>query len=302
MTDPLTPLSDEDLSAALDGMATPDVDARIQADPAARARLEHLKAASSAVAQDPPAILDPAVIDALVAQAIERGTAPASETAGVVTPLAPRRRTAAGTQRWLVAAAVVVLMAIGLGFVYSGTHSDDTQDAGVALEDGRAASQDDSPSPEPQVSSSAEQGEDSAETPPDHGAPGQPNQAVPDDPSDETSPDSDAQAPAELTELGTFDDKDALRTELRAGFPQDAQLAEGMRPTEANVTRCNNFIQTVLVDLSLSTDPDAVGQATVADKTYLVYEYAIDGGTEGRSKLLTAADLDSCDLLFSFVR
>lgn len=298
MTEPLTPLSDEDLSAALDGMAAPGVDARIQADPAAQARLGQLQAARDAVAQAPVPVLDPAAIDALVAQAIDRGTAPAAEPGGVVTPLAPRRRTSAGTQRWLVAAAVVVLMAIGLGFVYSGTHSDDTQDAGVVLQDDQASSQGDASNPEPSINSSAERGEDSAEAPPDHGAPGQPDAAVPTDPGAE----ADAQAPAELTELGTFDDKDALRAELRAGFPQDAELVEGPRPTEANVTRCNNFIQTVLVDLSLSADPDAVGQATVADKAYLVYEYAVDGGIEGGSKLLTAADLDSCNLLFSFVR
>lgn len=307
MTEPLPPLSDEDLSAALDGMAGPDVEARIQADPSALARLGALRAASEAIGDAPT--VGPEAFDALIIRAIEVGTDPAADARtedatvvtppttpdGVVTPLAPRRRVSAGAQRWLVAAAVVALVAIGLGLVYSGTRDNRTQTAATGIQQDRNAA-----SGETDATASRDDGKESSGAEAnDHAfdaAPGQSGaEAVPE-------LEADAMEPADLHQLGSFEDVSSLRTMLRAGFPQDAPTVEGDRPNNAAVTRCNDFIQTVLGDVSLSPDPDEVGQATVDGDEYLIYEFSVTDNADVGSKLITAAEPQSCDLLFTFVR
>ena len=309
MTEPLAPLSDEDLSAALDGMAGPDVEARLQADPSAQERFDALRAASQAVGHA-PADPVPGTFDALIARAIEVGTAPAvAETGpaptaptspdGVVTPLAPRRRTSPGLQRWLVAAVIVALVAIGLGLVYSGTHDGTTQDVATGAQaDRNAARGEDGATPSASEDDGTDAGssEDSnVDEAPSHGADEPPLGAIPD-------ADPNAQELADLAQLGTFDDVSSLRTILRAGFPTDASMVEGERPTNASVDRCRDFAQTVLGDYSLDADPDEVGYATVDGDPYLVYEFPVSDPSVDASKLITAAEPRSCDLLFTFVR
>ncbi|MEO6987225.1 MAG: hypothetical protein ABI239_01100 [Aquihabitans sp.] len=295
MTEPLPPLSDEDLSAALDGMAEPDVEARIQADPSARARLDALRAASETIGRGSAPTLDANTVDALIAQAIEVGNSPAEDGEpssapqvspdGVVTPLAPRRRSGTGTQRWLVAAVIVVLMAIGLGLVYSGTRSPQNETAAVSTQNERAASSSDTAEP-------AADGADAAM--PDHF----------DTEASGAAPEADAsdQEPAALDQLGSFDDIRSLRSELRDGFPPDSAPVVGDRPSNISVDRCNNFIQTVLGNMSPAPEPEALGYVSVDGDPYLVYEYSITDSSTSGSKLITAANPDSCDLLFNFVR
>ena len=294
MTEPLAPLSDEDLSAALDGVAGPDVEARIQADPSAQERLAALRAASNAIGRAPAPALDPGTVDALVARAIAEGTSratgsepslstPPTSPDGVVTPLAPRRRSSAGRQQWLVAAVVVALVAIGLGLVYSGTRQARTETTATGAQADRNAARNGTTT----VPSAEDASGDGAA--PSHSG------AQPDlDPS--------AQKPAALDQLGSFDDVSALRTVLRAGFPQDPSPVVGDRPTNASVNRCSSQIQTVLGEMALSPEPDEVGYATIAGKKYLVYEFSITGSSTVGSKLITAAEPESCDLLFNFVR
>ena len=309
MTEPLAPLSDEDLSAALDGMAGPDVEARLRTDPSARERFDALRAASQAIGQTPAPPM-PGTFDALVARAIDIGTAPAdadpspsapTSPDGVVTPLAPRRRTSPGLQRWLVAAVIVALVAIGLGLVYSGTHDGNTQTTATGAQADRntARSEDDaSPSTDEGIDTAAESGgADQADQLPSHDAALPPPAVDPDE-----ADDPDAQQPADLDQLGSFDDKSALRTVLRAGFPTDAALVEGDRPTNASVDRCSNFAQTILGDYSLGSEPDEVGYATIAGSQYLVYEFPVTDPSGDTTKLITAAEPNSCDLLFTFVR
>ncbi len=307
MTEPLAPLSDEDLSAALDGMAGPDVEARLQADPSAQERLDALRSASQAVGRAAAAPVR-GTFDALIARAIEVGTAPAdtppspaapTSPDGVVTPLAPRRRTSPGLQRWLVAAVIVALVAVGLGLVYSGTHDGNTQTTATGAQADRntARGEDDATSSASEGTDAAGEssGDGGSDEVPSHDSAEPPLGAIPD-------ADPTAQQPADLAQLGSFDDVSALRTILRAGFPADASNVEGERPTNASVDRCSAFAQTVHGDYSLAPDPDEVGYATIDGDPYLVYEFPVTDPSAEASKLITAAEPQSCDLLFTFVR
>src|SRR4051812_6395945 len=74
MTDHLPPLSDEDLSAALDGEAPPEVVARIAADPGAQARSAALAAVRNAVAEQPDPLRAAAVDELIVGALAAVGT------------------------------------------------------------------------------------------------------------------------------------------------------------------------------------------------------------------------------------
>ena len=88
-----TPPLDDDLSADLDGAATPDVRQRLASDPAARARQDALRAAAGLVA-DPVEPLAPPAVDELVAAALAAG-ADADEAA----PGSGRRTRRSGRRR-----------------------------------------------------------------------------------------------------------------------------------------------------------------------------------------------------------
>jgi hypothetical protein len=76
MTTSPPPLDDLQLSDALDGDAGPDVAARLAGDPAARARLDQLRAARDLVAAGEVAPLPDATVDRLVAAALDPLDAP----------------------------------------------------------------------------------------------------------------------------------------------------------------------------------------------------------------------------------
>jgi hypothetical protein len=93
MTD-TPPLTDDDLSAVLDGEAPAHVVARAEADPAARARLAELRAAADFVAA-PVAALPDDVVDRLVSRALDAADQafddrPGTAAAAIATPLDAR--------------------------------------------------------------------------------------------------------------------------------------------------------------------------------------------------------------------
>ena len=107
MNDPLSPLSDEDLSAVIDGEASPAVIARVEADPRAQARLTALREAIARLQAEPAAPLDQKTVDRLITRALS----PAPD--GLSSP--PSRAGRRTPPSWLVAAVVLACMAIGLG-------------------------------------------------------------------------------------------------------------------------------------------------------------------------------------------
>jgi hypothetical protein len=135
MTDPND--FDELASAHLDGVTSPEEAARVEADPALRARVEELRVVRTALG-DVPAV-DPARRDAAIAAAVaafgdegaERDTI---SPPAAVTPLATRRLSPT-TVRVLSAAAVVALLALLvplLGDIGGGDDDPSSESAGEA--------------------------------------------------------------------------------------------------------------------------------------------------------------------------
>jgi len=170
MNDDHSTVDDEVLSAVLDGAATPDERARVQASPEALARLEQLSAASAAVSAPVPP-LEAEVADALVARALDeadRATGPAEPV-----PLRRPEPRPAQERAWPArlgvavgaAAAIVVLVVAVAGLAGQGrsSSSDSAQGSGgqVTADDAVSAESADA---------SGVAGGSSAPDPPDLGA------------------------------------------------------------------------------------------------------------------------------------
>lgn len=277
MTDPHAPLSDEDLSAALDGQADASVLERLGTDPQAQERYRSLESARSFLAAQAVAPLAPDLVDTLVERAIREGGADAAPAAvGNVTPLtAPprsaRRRT--GPPMWSVAAVVAALVAVGVGLVWSGR------------DDGNGGDQAATPTTELDATdlgdrSAAEQPEGPAPT--FRAEPG---------------------IPAIVIDLGRFDTKEALREALRedgvssSGTPVESDLA----PTTEQVQRCGTQVATLMDGEGIS-DTYGKAYAQVADEAYLVYEFELDEATDDGTHLISVVDPVSCNPLITFYR
>ncbi|MCB0964924.1 MAG: hypothetical protein KDA98_16730, partial [Acidimicrobiales bacterium] len=239
MNDDPTPLTDEELSAAVDGEADAALLARIEADPTARARRDELRAAADQVAALPPVELGAADVDRLIATALDAPTAPA----------APARAVARTT--WLVAAAVIVLVAIGLGLVLSGRDAGDDVASSDGIESSQATEAFDA------VGGSTEDGAATAELAPDAADSEAPASTT-------TAPGGD-EASAALVDLGTFASGAELREALASSFPATANTTRtdstaGALPAPAAVDHCATQLQ---VTLELDGDPLQVGVATV---------------------------------------
>jgi hypothetical protein len=142
MTDDLTLLA----STYLDGAATPDERARVEADPALLAEVERLRSARAALLDaarfERPAddVRDAAIASALAAwNTVPVGIGDSPATAPVrrapVVRLERRRSTSRSTSRWLsVAAAVVAVAALGVVIAQIGGGGDDAGDESVALD------------------------------------------------------------------------------------------------------------------------------------------------------------------------
>ena len=313
MTEPLPPLTDEDLSAVLDGEAGPEVVARVQADPAARARMDAFRAAGDALRQAPVVPPDGGTVDDLIGRAL----AEADQAAGtpdddadqddqddqdgstaVLTPLAsPRGRR--GAPRWLVAATIVALVAVGLGLVWSGRGTEGG-DVAQRTAGGSASSQ------EYDAESGGGAGRGDASDPADPSASGKP---VPGDTTaaeSSPSPAADDAVDAPLPDLGTFATFEALRESLRISFPEptpETRTSPGTSPglpSVAQVDRCDTQMQQVF---DIPGGPTDTGIATVDGETVLVFEYARDSFADAQpTTFVTVVSPEACTAELSFER
>lgn len=144
---------DEIVAAYLDGEATSEERASVEADPELLARVEVMREIASMVAEPVP---PPS--DELRAQHISRALA-ASATAPNVTALAPRRRRWSGNLAVVASAAAIIaiaLLAVPLLLLSAGDSDDDsvatsaaTDDGDSALDDAIAAAPAEEPAEEP---------------------------------------------------------------------------------------------------------------------------------------------------------
>ena len=330
MTDNTTPLSDEDLSAYLDGEGPAHADARLADDPAARARLAQLRAAAETVAAARVEPLPPQVVDSLVSVAvagspeaadlhsgqrppdpgvdgIELDGEPADDDGNaidhdrrddedVIVMAGPARPSRRAPPMWLVAAAVVVLVAVGAGLIWTGVHQTHTDTAARFDTVGSAKS------PGAKAANGAATGSGSAGRP--SASPGLVPRAGPLQPIPPTERSPSTVAP---TPLGTFTNPAALRKALAAKWPATyaadgttagATQAAGTDAKLAASSRCAGQIEATL---SLAADPVHTGSATVGSRPVLVYEFAATASAEHRATVV-AVGVAACDPVLIFVR
>lgn len=301
MTEPLLPLSDEDLSAYLDDEVSAEVRARIEADPDALAEVRSLALARDLVAGSQPPPLAPDVVDSMISRALD-GLDPSTESAGAPdsaddAPLAPptaigrRRRGRSSTSTtWMVAAAVVALVAIGLGMVWSGVQSTETSDTAgtadtVASEAERQAARQEADASEGEASDAAG---GVFEEPP-----------------------AASLRPAEVVDLGTFTTGAELRRSLAQGFPagSDTVTADQVEGDTADdsATITVGQVDSCIQQLGLRHEPDAevvdVGVATLSEQHYLVFDLALAEAHEAGDHLVAVVAVDhGCSPLITFYR
>jgi hypothetical protein len=313
MTDPSTPIPDEDLSAHLDGAAGPELAARIAADPAAAARLEALRHAAQVLADTPVAPLAPAAVDQLVSRALGAldDGAP-TDARGAAVPVAARFSAAPPTPdgeppidgaappdtpkparqgrrlppTWLVAAAVALVVALGIGLVVTGRDrggNDQASRSGTEVEAGART-----PTPPSSRSSDAA----TAAPKSDHGMA---SGAAP------STTQGLAFGPGRVVDLGAFVSPDALRSALAPGFPAASALASPSGvPATAALQRCGTQ---VAVTLNLKGEPIHVGYATVTGHQVLVYEYpSTSYANKAPTTLVAAVGNQACDPVLTFER
>lgn len=253
MSHAASPLTDEDLCAVLDGEAPDELVERVRADAAAQHRLDQLRTASLHLRGAVPPPLDADTVDDLIARAL--ADVPSSGPGSLATLQSGRRPSSA--PRWLVAAIVVVLAAIGLGLVWSGTR----------------------PTGRGPVASSPTGAPDAAL---DDGADAERRSLV-------------AQL-GPLAELGSHPDIASLRSELRTGIRTASGLdrtpTEGA-PDRDGVARCAIQVAELLESENLSPSPAETGIATVDGQIVLVYEFDIVDGDH--DALVSIASPDDCD-------
>lgn len=304
MNDPRPPLTDDELSAHLDGEAAPDVAERLAADPEAAARLEQLRGAAATLGAAPVTPLAADVVDDLVGRAVAAADRDAAPDA-VVAPLRPSRRSFPSV---LVAAVVLVLVAAGLGLVWSGTHGGDPTD--TASKGATAERQADQAAPEASgggsvsTTAAAGSGGDSGGSTASGAASTPPTTAAAD-------VDTSA-AGVELPDLGAFETPEALRSSLATAFPATAPTGRGATDAgplgQTAIDRCAGLLVEVL---PVTGDPTHVGFAQVAGQTVLVYEFTaeVDAAAStttvpgaAPTTLTTAVRPQACDPLFVFQR
>lgn len=301
----MPPLSDEEITAVLDGEATEDVVARVEADPVAQDRLDALRSARDAVRGAPRPQLEPAVVDSLIGRAMAEGQhpeVPGEHTPTTATPLASPRRSASTGPRWLAAAAVVVLVAIGLALVWSGTRSSDEDTAtGVSTQaevdaSGGGANSDsaDAPVAEDGGSDSGASENQTSEGPNTTTQPG----AMPTLPTDD--PLTGGMRSDGPVALGSFDNLDDLRETLRSEFPTGSASSATIAQDSDAIERCDLLMQEIF---SLPGSARAVGVAEVEGTDLIVYEYEAPSKRDGSATtFVTANEPDSCDAELSFER
>ena len=293
------PLDDDDLSADLDGVAGDDVHRQISADPDAQARQAALRAAADAVGRPVPP-LDHDVVDELIGKAmadVDEPGEPAGDTddgpipdAIPLTPRRPRRGRSGGPRRWLVAAVVVVLAAIGLGLIRSGLNESDSSDtASTPTTQPETSSSerttagdayDESPDPradaaEPQASSGG----------PLHGEVGE-------------SPPGTIERFESIPDIGSFASDDALRSALRTSIPDATSRAKDATSLAA-ANRCASTVENQFE----ADQARSAASATLDGRKVLVYELKdTPPGEPTPRDLVVAVDREACTPELSFFR
>lgn len=275
MTTSLPPISDEELSAALDGEAGPATLARLPGDSAASDRSVQLAAAAEAVRKASGADLPPDTVEKLIATALA--------SAAPVRTSQHRK----GPPSWAVAAVVVALGALGLTLVWAG------RDSGTDLASA------------PTTTASADAATlghlgDAEALSADASSPAPGSEKTSAEPaailgSDTTEP--------EVVNLGSYRSGVALREDLAESFPVESVRSSNDSadlPEAAALDRCG---EQLLVTLGLPDQPQRIGYAQVGDKSVAVYEFAIESFADGRPTTLVAAvGIDSCDEIVVFER
>ncbi|MCB1030370.1 MAG: hypothetical protein KDA95_03485 [Acidimicrobiales bacterium] len=272
----LTPDSDETLSAALDGELNSDLSAQVLANPANSERLATFKEITSKVGKQVDPLEDPDA-QRLIDQAL---------MAEVVT-MSPRARRGPAPQ--LVAAAVVALVAIGLGLVWSGR--DSNNDVQTAQSAERETSQSDE----------IFGGHGSSEK---SGSQGPAAESGDESTAGVTTDGATANAdPGPVVDLGTFTNADALREALAVSFPAELSLTSksaGAAPAQSQIDRCAKQLEVTLKIAGTSTN---VGYSLVGDQSVLVYEFQIDSYKDATPTTLVAAvGADACNQVAIFER
>lgn len=287
MTDPHAPLTDEDLSAALDGQADPSVVARLGADVQAQARYRELEAARDLMAGQPVVPLPSETVDSLIAQALaaadDTWSDDPSTTAdgGVVAPIAFARSGArrGGPPVWAVAAVVVALVAVGVGLVWSGKDSGGSSSGDMAA------------------------GPTTPELDASEDVPAEPNSAAPHGETPPPTVQPEPPVPATLIDLGDFPTKGELRTFLADSFPQTGQLtALDEMPTTATVKRCADQMATILGGEGIDPRPIRRAFVRIDGDANLAFEYELLEPTDEGVSLVTVVDPAACDPAFTFLR
>lgn len=273
--DPHPTISDEDLSATIDGQADEAIEAAVAADPAATARRDELAAAASALRALPAPELHQATIDDLVTTALDAPVAPARPARG------------RGPSPWLVAAVLVVLVAVGLGLIWNGTHGSSDSSATKFNTVGASINAESSKSASDSAAGSSASGSlaDGAAT-----------TLAP----TTTVPPTAGPTSAGATDLGTYPSADALRSALATGWADTSGSATSPAPTAEALDRCD---QQLKVTLSLPAGSQHRGYATVAGKPVLVYEFASTSFKDGSPTTLVAAvGPEACNQVIIFER
>jgi hypothetical protein len=223
-------------------------------------------------------------VDRLVARALED-----APPIVVPRPSATRWR---GPAPWQVAAAVVLLVSIGLALVYTGRdQGDEVASTGAGDAPALETAEEAEPPADEAATADADGGTEAFDLPA-HGAP------------TTTAPGADGASGAArlpVPYLGAFAGPDDLRRALADGFAADAELPAGIAaPSDASVDRCDDQVQIVL-----DTGAAAItrGFALVDDLVVLVYEYDRASFADGSpTTLVVAVGIDACQQVVAFER
>ncbi len=279
---------DLDLSLSLDGVASPEIEARLQSDHATLARREQMRRAIELIAS-PPSPLDDQAVNSTISAALDGARRNVSADPGVVSMLPSPGST--GSRRippWLVAAAVLILMGVGLTLVYTGRETSTDvafQQVGSSLE------------PDTALTESADADNTAEREAAAAGA------AAPDaaDAVSTTSAVSSAGGTSvpTLVPLGSFESADQLREHLRSGFPEAPPDVTNAEHDLDAAFRCLGKIDTMF---GTGSEPVHVGLATIAGDRTVVYELPYKA-TDGRQTTLVVAVGElSCIPALSFQR
>jgi hypothetical protein len=304
MTDPPEPLTDEYLSASLDGEATspegeasapddasarPAVD-RIASDPAAAARHEQLREAARVIGRDVAPLADE-VVDDLVTEALASADQDQDDNADpdpedVAVPVRTGRRRS-GPPLWSVAAALVVLVALGLSLIYRGTSGDRHGETATTASTQPATATESAASPTSSVSGSKARSKSNTTD----GAATNFDAVNPDATGPQLSGSGSSPVPqakqvapkGPVLDLGEYASKDALRQATRKGFPKALPLRHSVQVSLAQVVRCAGLIDNSPLPVRQRITQAA---ATVDGTAVLVYQYKATPSSSGAPRTL----------------